>query len=94
METSPSGGVFVLLVPPLKYLVRGYLQSEKATGLTATAQVCRPNRLDPIGSTAIADGERGTERAVTTALGVENGIDVFAIATLCTNSERLNITHR
>jgi hypothetical protein len=45
-------------------------------------------------ATAIAVAERGTERAVTTALGVENGIDVFAIATLCTNSERLNITHR
>ena len=45
-------------------------------------------------ATAIAVAERGTERAVITALGVENGIDVFAIATLCTNSEGLNITHR
>ena len=45
-------------------------------------------------ATAIAVAERGTERAVITALGVENGIDVFAIATLCTNRERLNITHR
>ena len=45
-------------------------------------------------ATPIAEAERGTERAVTTALGVENGIDVFAIETLCTNSERLNITHR
>lgn len=51
-----------MLVPPLKYLVRGYLQSEKATGLTATAQVCRPNRLDPIGSTAIADGDTSSYR--------------------------------
>lgn len=45
-------------------------------------------------ATAIAVAERGTERAVITALGVENGIDVFAIATLCTNNEWQNITHR
>ncbi|MGA0034752.1 MAG: hypothetical protein ACO3HT_01315 [Ilumatobacteraceae bacterium] len=36
-------------------------------------------------ATATAVAERGVVRAVTTVLGVANGIDVSGIATVCTN---------